>query len=71
MKGSGPRAIVSDPSLASSSALSFPGIPACPGTHLTLTVWVCPSLLRWLMVSSTKLDVTKRCVTARIAACES
>ena len=70
-KGSGPVGRVAEPSLASSSAISFPGIPLWPGTHLISTVLSVPSLFSWFIVSSTMADFMTVPLIALIAACES
>ena len=48
--GSGPNGVQDDPSLATVSACSLPATPSCPGTQLSMTVWMEPSSLRTVIV---------------------
>ena len=49
-KGSGPTGVQDDPCLATVSASSLPATPSCPGTQLSVTVWMEPSSLRTVIV---------------------
>ena len=54
--GSGPISIFKDPSLASSSAASFPETPECPGTQNKLTLFLPDNFFKRSMHSHTSLD---------------
>lgn len=55
-QGSGPVNGDMAPRLASSSAVSLPGMPSCPGTHHIVTWFLCASCLRLPRHSQTSLD---------------